>query len=580
MKASILPASVLGALVVAAALLTPPTSEAQRTRVLTPPEGTSRFMVPTLRSSEKGLGIDGADAVRSRLRQDFPTRDLWVISKENICALLEASGFPCDNAPERVTAKLLAQQLRADEYLEGSIRKGGDGFVLTAQMVLTRNNNMVQPIGTFTGGRLLDVATQFSREFKEARKQLEPEMACENAIRDGNLDQARQHARASIAAYGRGTLGRLCLINALAEDSASADSILAVAEEVLQIDSTSRLALLYAARAYANDGDTLRAVNTYTMLISLDPTNVPLQTEVVNYLAQAGNARSAIPIIEAAVDSNPGDPDLLRLRFLIYLTVREWKQAIAAGEDLLSTDTAATDTLFFSRLAIAYATDSQPQKASEITARAVAKYANNAGLWGLHSRMLKNAGQLQPSADAARRALTIEPSNGAGWLALADVLVEMNQPDSAVAALRAAVPHADSTAKAQIAQRLLIVGNRSYRAGNESKNREDFLRAVSILALADTVAAQPGVRQGLGEAFAQIKFLYGVAAFQVAASAAQENQETKSCELAQLAQNHMVIAQINVPVGGSFAPEQAQQILGSIAQFAPAVEGQVARDCR
>jgi tetratricopeptide (TPR) repeat protein len=571
---------VLGALVVAAALLTPHTSAAQRTRVLTPPEGTARFMVPTLRSSEKGLGIDGADAVRSRLRQDFPTRDLWVISKENICALLEASGFPCDNAPERVTAKLLAQQLRADEYLEGSIRKGGDGFVLTAQMVLTRNNNMVQPIGTFTGGRLLDVATQFSREFKEARKQLEPEMACENAIRDGNLDQARQHARASIAAYGRATLGRLCLINALAEDSASADSILAVAEEVLQIDSTSRLALLYAARAYANDGDTLRAVTTYTMLIALDPTNVPLQTEVVNYLAQAGNARSAIPIIEAAVDSNPGDPDLLRLRFLIYLTVREWKQAIAAGEDLLSTDTAATDTLFFSRLAIAYATDSQPQKASETTARAVAKYANNAGLWSLHSRMLKNAGQLQQSVDAARRTLTIAPSNGAGWLALADVLVEMNQPDSAVAALRAAVPHADSTAKAQIAQRLLIVGNRSYRAGNESKSREDFLRAVSILALADTVASQPGVRQGLGEAFAQIKFLYGVAAFQVAASAAQENQEAKSCELAQLAQNHMVIAQINVPVGGSFAPEQAQQILGSIGQFAPAVEGQVARDCR
>jgi tetratricopeptide (TPR) repeat protein len=194
--------------------------------------------------------------------------------------------------------------------------------------------------------------------------------------------------------------------------------------------------------------------------------------------------------------------------------------------------------------------------------------------------MLKNAGQLQQSAEAARRTLTIAPSNGAGWLALADVLVEMNQPDSAVAALRSAVQHADSTAKAQIAQRLLIVGNRSYRAGNESKNREDFLRAVSILALADTVASQPGVRQQLGEAFAQIKFLYGVAAFQVAASAAQENQDAKSCELAQLAQRHMVIAQINVPVGGSFAPEQAQQILGSIQQFAPAVEGQVARDCR
>lgn len=579
MTASTLLARVLGALVVAAALVTPATPTAQRTRILTPPEGTSRFMVPTLRAAEKGMGEDAADALRSRLRQDFATKDLWVISKENICALLEASGFPCDVAPERVTAKLLAQQLRADEYLEGAVTKGGEGFVLTAHMVLTRNNNMVQPIGTFTGGRMLDVATKFSREFKEARKQLEPEQACENAIRDGNIAQARQHAQASIAAYPRATLGRLCLINALVEDSASADSILALSEEVLQIDSSSRLALLYAARAYANANDTSRAVETYTRLIALDPTNVALQTEVVNYLAQAGNARGAIPIIEGAVASNPGDPDLLRLRFLIYLTVREWKQAIASGEDLLATDTAATDTLFFQRLAIAYATDSQPQKASEVTARGVAKYPENAGLWSLHARMLKTAGQLQPSADAARRSLAISPNNSAGWLALGDVLVEMQQPDSAVGALRAAVQYSDSATKAQIAQRLLIVGNQSYRAGNTSKNRDDFLKAVNILAVADTIASEASVRPLLGQAFAQIKFLYGVAAFQVSASAAQENQDAKSCELAQVAQQHLLIAQLNVPIGGSFAPEQAGQILQSIQQFSPAIEGQVQRDC-
>ncbi|HSJ65688.1 MAG TPA: tetratricopeptide repeat protein [Gemmatimonadaceae bacterium] len=580
MTASTLPARVLGALVVAAALVSPATPEAQRRQVLTPPEGTSRFMVPTLRSTERGMGVQGADAIRSRLRQDFATRDLWVISKENICALLEASGFNCDNAPERVTAKLLAQQLRADEYLEGSINKGGDGFVLTANMVLTRNNNLVQPIGTFTGARMLDVATAFSREFKEARRQLEANQACENAIRDGNLGQARQHARAAIEAYPKATLGRLCMINALVEDSASADSILALSQEVLQIDSNSRLALLYSARAHALAQDTTRAVETYTKLISLDPTNIALQTEVVNYLAAAGNARSAIPIIEAAVEANPGDPDLLRLRFLIYLTVREWKQAIASGEDLLATDTAATDTLFFQRLAIAYATDSQPQKAAEITARSVAKYADNAGLWSLHARMLKNAGQLQPSAEAARRALSISPNNSAGWLALADVLVEMQQPDSAVAALRSAIQYSDTTSKAQIAQRLLIIGNQSYRAGNDSKNREDFLRAVRILSVADTVAQEQSVKTAMGQTYPQLKFVLGVSAFQVAASAAQENQEAKRCELAQMAQQHLLIAQLNIPVGGAIAPQQAGQILQSAQQFQPAVEGQVARDCR
>jgi predicted Zn-dependent protease len=281
-----------------------------------------------------------------------------------------------------------------------------------------------------------------------------------------------------------------------------------------------------------------------------------------------------------AVQDNPGDGVLLRLRFVIYLTVREWKQAIASGEDLLATDTAATDTLFFQRLAIAYATDSQPQKASEVTARGVAKYPENAGLWSLHARMLKTAGQLQPSADAARRALALQPGNSAGWLALADVLVEMQQADSAVAALRAAVPHADSAGKAQIAQRLLIVGNRSFQAGQESHDRADFARAVGILALADTIATDPGVRALLGQTpFAQIKFLYGVAAFQVAAGMVQENQDARNCQLAQSAQQHMVIAQLNVPIGGSFAPEAAGQILTAIPQYLPAIQGQVQRDC-
>jgi cytochrome c-type biogenesis protein CcmH/NrfG len=200
-------------------------------------------------------------------------------------------------------------------------------------------------------------------------------------------------------------------------------------------------------------------------------------------------------------------------------------------------------------------------------------------MWSLHARMLKTAGQLQPSADAARRSLAISPNNAAGWLALGDVLVEMQQPDSAVGALRAAVQYSDSATKAQIAQRLLIVGNQSYRAGNTSKNRDDFLKAVNILALADTIASETSVRPLLGQAFAQIKFLYGVAAFQVSASAAQENQDAKSCELAQMAQQHLLIAQLNVPIGGSFAPEQAGQILQSIQQFSPAIEGQVQRDC-
>jgi tetratricopeptide (TPR) repeat protein len=584
--ASIVRSRSLGAFLLVA-LAAPATLAAQRQR-LTPPEGTSRFLVPTLDSKDKDIGMDAADAIRSRLRQDFSTKVLWVLSKDNVCALLEASGFKCDVMPDRITLKLLAQQLRAEEYLEGKVEKTGDGYRLESQMVLTRNNNMVQPLPVAEGSRMLDMATRFSHSFQDARKQLEPEKNCENAIRDQNYAQARKFAREGIEAYPQATLARLCLINAMVEDSASADSILVIVQQVLQIDPDSRLALLYSARQLAAQGQDSTAVDRYVQLLSLDPTNVPLQTEAVNFLATSGNARGAIPIIDKAVENNPGDPSLLRLQFLIYLSVREWKKAIASGENLLATDTSATDTLFFSRLAIAYITDSLPQKAAEITARGVAKFPQNAGLWSLHARMLRSAGQVQQSIEAASRSLSISPNNGAAWLALADALVEVNQSDSAVSALRSAVQYSDSAAKSNIAQRLLIIGNQNYKAADSlntkakqpMESRQTYLKAIGILALADTIATEPAVTALLGQSAIQIKFLMGVSQYQVAANATQEFQEKPSCDLAKFIANMLLQSRLNTSAGGRFDPQNAGVIMNGISQLSPYIDQQVQALCK
>src|SRR3546814_1530173 len=50
------------------------------------------------------------------------------------------------------------------------------------------------------------------------------------------------------------------------------------------------------------------------------------------------------PIIEQAVEQNPGDPALTNLLFLIQLASKDWKGATKTGEDLARVDTAASDT--------------------------------------------------------------------------------------------------------------------------------------------------------------------------------------------------------------------------------------------
>lgn len=571
MKAFLREAGIAGRLVLLAGLAgsVPVSISAQRTRIQAPPEGTSRFVIPTLRSKEKGLGVQAADAIRSRLAQDFPLKDLYVIDKNSISGILEASGFPPNEAPDRVTARLLAQQLRADQYLEGSVTKEGGSYRIESAMVLARDNAWVQPLPVATGGRLTEAATKISKALQEARKQLPHAEKCVNALRDGKNDVATTTARAAIAAYPLSTYGRVCLAQAMVNTKAPIDSVISVTAKTLEIDPRNKLALQIAAQAYTDVKNEDKAVEAWTQLVAYHPTDVKAVETAVREIAASGNPRQAAPIIRKAVEENPGDPNLIRLNFLILLAAREWKSAIGAGEEMARLDTASVDTIFFNRLATAYASDSQPQKAAETTARGVAKFPRNAGILTLHARVLKQAGQTQQSIEAARRALALEPKNVTGWLSLADAQAELNMGDSAVAALRMAIPFATAPEKQAIAQRLLIIGNNAYKAGNVSKSRVDFMRAVNILALSDSISASP-----------QAKFLRGVSAFQIAASIAQENQRAKDCSLARTAQDMMVIAQVNVPAGGSFAPEPAKQLLGQIAQFAPAIEGQFKKFCR
>jgi tetratricopeptide (TPR) repeat protein len=432
---------------------------------------------------------------------------------------------------------------------------------------------MVQPLPVAEGGRATDVAAAISRSLREARKQLADERRCEMAIATGNQDQAIQHARAAIAAYPQATLARVCMAQALVNKKTPVDSVIALTQQVLQIDPRNRPALALAAQAYTDANRDSMAVDAWMRLLALDPTNVKLQTQVVNILAASGNVDPALPIIDTAVAQNPGDPELLRLQFLVHLTVAAkkgsgWKGVIAPGEALLKSDT-TVDTLFFRRLATAYAADSQPQKAAETTARGVAKFANNAGLWAFHASMLRAAGQNQQALEAVRRALAIDPKNTTALLSMADIQSDLNQTDSAIATLRIAAQGATDGDKAAVGQRLLILGNRTFKAAQATQTRADWEKAVALLALADSTVSSP-----------QSNFLLGVAAFQVGDKAVRENQSAKSCPLAQLSERMFTLVQLHLPKGATVQPQTAGQLMGAVQQYTPAVEQQKKKFCR
>ncbi|MEO7038707.1 MAG: tetratricopeptide repeat protein [Candidatus Elarobacter sp.] len=549
-------------------------AQARKTEVL--PDETPRALVVAFRSPEKGTGPQLGENIRTKLQSDIPIKQLYVIPKTTICANLEASGFPCDSMPDAITSRLLATSLRADFYVDGTVTKTATGYSSNARLVLARDNSMVQPLPMAAGNKLGDIASMISKSILDVRKELPDERTCETKLAGGDAAGAITAARASIVAYPQSSIGRVCLANALLKQGAPGDSVIAVAHQVIAIDPRSRPALIMLGDAYAQKQDFNHAVEAWTKLIASYPKDVQLVSTVVNKIGQSGQAAAAKPIIVAAVDSNPGDPDLVHLKWLILLATKDCAEATTAGETMIKADTAAADSTFFLRQSACYASANDPQKASATAAQGVAKFKNNAALWSLYAQTLRLAGQLPQSLAAAQTAVKLDPKTEHGYLRIAQAQIDLNQPDSAIATLKQATAAGED--KATVGQFLLVIGNKAYKdasalvittADSLALRRAAYTKALDILAVSDSLSPTPAA-----------KFVLGVSAFKIGDAAVRDNQAKKQCDLAKLAQASFLTAQINIAAGGSIDPKTAQQLLGALGQYGPATEGQIKRFCK
>jgi hypothetical protein len=123
-----------------------------------------RFMVPTFRSAERGIGLQAAEAIRERMGQDFQLKTLWIVPKSDIMTTLVNSGYSTTEALSSNDARALAQLLRAEEYVEGNVETTASGYRVTANMMLIRPDGMVQPLPPVDVAKVSDAAKDYLGE--------------------------------------------------------------------------------------------------------------------------------------------------------------------------------------------------------------------------------------------------------------------------------------------------------------------------------------------------------------------------------------------------------------------------------
>jgi tetratricopeptide (TPR) repeat protein len=539
-----------------------------------------RVMIPTLQSADKELGGQAAEAIRNQLQKQTNIRELVVVPKADIVSSLTNSGYNPTEALAPGDAKALATLVRAPQYLDGVVTKTPTGFKIDSRLIISRDMSRGQVLPSAQAAKLDDAASQVAKAIKDARRQLGGEEACHNAVAQGKYQEGVAAARSAMAGYPNANIAAACLVDAYAGLKMD-DSVIAISERIRTSDPRNvpalrRLITTYHARIDSPPpgtdparlkSDTTKLLEALGALAAAEPTNIKQIQDVVSDYGKLGRANDAVPIVRDLVQGNPGDPELLKLAWVVYLNAKDFKDAIATGTELVRVDTAAATSDYYARLAGAYSAMGQKQQASEAAARGFAKFPGDPNLQLFNAQALFQSGQLQMALDAAKKAVAANPKNGPGYFLLATVQDSLNQYDDLYNTLQTAKNNGvDAGTLSQLA---LKQGSDAYKDGQRTKDRADFQRAIKFLQLSDQLQTS-----------ADAKFLLGASAFSLGQSATTDAIDKKSCDLARTARDAFNLASMNLPAGGQKYPNEAAQLMTAIPQFTPAVDNEIKRFCK
>jgi predicted Zn-dependent protease len=550
-----------------------------------------RLLVHNFDAGRGSLGRRLGDAIAGAIDHG-KGKDLAVVGRGDMLLQLEKAGYNSDSVLLATEIRDQTRRYRADEYVVGRAITNGRAMRLEGLLVLTRDSALKQPITTTELPDVDPAADAFGGEVLRARLQLIPVRRCENAMRAGKANEASAFALDGIKAYPRATIARACLLRAYSATGQPADSLLRVANALLAIDSTSTYGWEAAAKANDELGIKDDAGRAWKALAQLQAHDADVIGRVVTALMRDGNAAIAKPIIAQAVLDRPDDEHLAGLHWRVLLATEDWASAAKVGEALRKlSPTYETQPDYFVRMASAYRNANQPFRAIAAAAEGVAIHPEDPELYLLYTQLVfgendvalarglerfpksgkllaldaqqkRKRGDRQGALEATRRAVAEDSTLARSYLQLAQAFIDVDQNDSALVVLQAGIKSvADS---AVVAQFTLARGNAMYRAANATKKRADFEMALRFLQLSQKLS--PSQNAG---------FLVGSAAFGVAQLAATELPAAKSCPIATLAQDNLVLAETLLATNGAAAPDAAKQFLDYAAQLHPYVAQQV-----
>ncbi len=531
-----------------------------------PNPDTPQLVVVALASADRKLGVDAADEIRRRVQSEHSAKELYAIPKISIDNTLKGSGFTTDSVLSSMDLMELAKAVHGDYVLEGTVTRRATGLRADTRVLLQTGSKMVvQPLAPVDGKDIGDVARQVDRAISAAMKAMPAYRQCVNDLRAQKYDAAIADARKGLVAYPGSLPNRVCILSAYSATNAAPDSIIAIATAITAADSTNMIAWANLAAAYEQRKDAANALRASLAMYRIDPTNVAVLMAVIDHMVNAGQAMQALAILDTALVTSASDVNLLRKRWTVQLYAHQYRQALASGDLLVKTDTAAATVEYYQRQLGAAQADSNAAAVQRLAAAAAARFPKELSFQLLAARSAFNAGRSAEALAAARRAQALDPRSAAAWQIAVAVQNQLNQPDSAIATARQAI--AAGVPKDTIGASLLAIAGPALAKAQASKTRADWQAALEASETVDAVAPSP-----------QSAFYVGVSAFQIATDVLQDVQrlvkgspkkaeQQRACVGAKEAEDLLAKTSIAMPKGGVVDKATAGQVLAAVPQL-------------
>ena len=472
-------------------------------------------------------------------------------------------------ALDPITARQLAQQVRAQFVSWGTVTEGGAGLQADVTITDTGTGDQIQ-IDDVSGATPTALAQEIFTRFQSSLEGVRLAAECNVQATAQSWSAALtacDQALAIIPASNAAMFGRATALRGLERHEEALETY----ERLLAADPAHQDALLGAGISASAAGESEDAAGFYNRYLEVNP-GLPARTQVAATAAQNEDFLTALRVLEPGITEGQGNVEFQRLLFNV---------AYAAGATAMAEGDSATARQVFPRALTAFGAAfpngegadatvtrqvigiynmmGQSAQAIQLAQRATTQYASDAAVWFDYATALSSVNRWADAIAAYDRVIQINPDFEGAYLRRAQANLSAGQRQQALNDFRQA---------AQGAGRATVVGTLlSQGAGVLQSNP---VEAAETLALAYELA-EPGATRN------NVAFYRGYALYAQADPLARAVAANSSNPNRAQAQQALNLFQQALPLLQESGNDQAGALISTVQQFIPFLEAVLAR---